>query len=132
MSELFRMGGFMMWPLTMTCFVVFALASYSTVRLFRPSAWADLKSKVFVDAILFGGGFVDHGGERLVHVERAVRDRPVALQRHVPHVLAYGAKDDFNAAGGLLIGLPCQSKAERSGNNQSEYTEFPHFQNSLS
>ncbi len=57
MHELFMSGGYMMYPLTFTCVVIFALASYSTVQLFRPSAWADLKSKVFVDAILFGGGF---------------------------------------------------------------------------
>ena len=57
MHELFMSGGYMMYPLTFTCFVIFALTSYSTVRLFRPSAWADLKSKVFIDAILCGGGF---------------------------------------------------------------------------
>ena len=57
MHELFMSGGYMMYPLTFTCFVIFALTSYSTVRLFRPSAWADLKSKAFIDAILGGGGF---------------------------------------------------------------------------
>ena len=57
MHELFMMGGYMMYPLTFTCIVIFALASYSTVQLFRPSAWADLRTKAFVDAILFWGGF---------------------------------------------------------------------------
>ena len=57
MHELFKSGGYMMYPLAMTCFVIFVLTSYSTVRLFRPSAWADAKSKVFVDAILFWDGF---------------------------------------------------------------------------
>ena len=37
--------------------MIFALTSYSTVQLFRPSAWAGLKTKAFVDAILFWGGF---------------------------------------------------------------------------
>ena len=57
MQELFESGGYIMYPLVMTCFVIFVLTSYSTVRLFRPSAWADARSKVFVDAILFWGGF---------------------------------------------------------------------------
>ncbi len=57
MFELWQSMGFMGYPLAFTCVVIFALTSYSTVRLFRPSAWADVRSKVFVDAILFWGGF---------------------------------------------------------------------------
>ena len=57
MAELWMQMGFIGYPLAFCCFVIFALTSYSTVQLFKPSAWAEPRTKVFVDAILFWGGF---------------------------------------------------------------------------
>ena len=57
MAELWFQMGFIGYPLAFCCFVIFALTSYSTVQLLRPSAWAGPRTKVFVDAILFWGGF---------------------------------------------------------------------------
>ncbi len=57
MAELWVQMGWIGYPLALCCFVIFALTSYSTVQLFRPSAWAELRTKVFIDAILFWGGF---------------------------------------------------------------------------
>ena len=57
MAELWWQMGFIGYPLVFCCFVIFVLTSYSSVQLLRPSAWARPRTKVFVDAILFWGGF---------------------------------------------------------------------------
>ena len=49
--------GFMRWPLAFSLLAVVALSLWSAVKLFRPSADADLRTKAWVDAILFWGGF---------------------------------------------------------------------------
>ena len=49
--------GFARWPLTFSLVVVLCLALFSGYRLFRPQATPDLRTKAFVDAILFWGGF---------------------------------------------------------------------------
>ena len=49
--------GFIRWPLLFSFLAVMGFALWSAVRLFRPSATADLLSKAWLDAILFWGGF---------------------------------------------------------------------------
>jgi len=49
--------GFTRWPLAFSVVVIAALTMFSGFRLFRSDASADLRSKAFVDAILFWGGF---------------------------------------------------------------------------
>ena len=91
MHELFMMGGYMMYPLTFTCIVIFALASYSTVQLFRPSAWADLRTKAFVDAILFWGGFASIIGVLGTLIGGVVTAQYVESAGGVSTALAWGA-----------------------------------------
>ncbi len=91
MQELFESGGYMMYPLTMTCFVIFVLTSYSTVRLFRPSAWADAKSKVFVDAILFWGGFASVIGMLGTLIGVMIAAQYVEAAGSVSTAIAWGA-----------------------------------------
>ena len=57
MSTIWEQVGFIRYPLTLTFLVVVILAVWSAVKLFRPGATPDLRSKAWVDAILFWGGF---------------------------------------------------------------------------
>lgn len=91
MHELFVSGGYMMYPLTFTCLVIIALASYSSVRLLRPSAGADLKSKVFVDAILFGGGFAAIIGVLGTLVGIVVTDQAIEAAGYISTTLVAAA-----------------------------------------
>ena len=90
MYELWVSMGFMGYPLAFTCFVIFALTSYSSVRLFRPSAWADLKSKVFIDAILFGGGFAAIIGVLGTLIGVVVAAQSIEVAGGVSTTLAWG------------------------------------------
>jgi len=49
--------GFIRWPLAFSLLSVLLLSVYSTTRLYRPGASADLLTKTWLDAILFWGGF---------------------------------------------------------------------------
>ena len=90
MYELWESGGFIMNPLAMTCVVIFALTSYSTVRVFRPSAWADLKSKVFIDSILYGGGFAAVIGVLGTLIGLVISAQSIELAGGVSTTLAWG------------------------------------------
>jgi len=57
MITLWQALGMIRWPLTLSLFAVVALSALSCFRLFKPGAWGDLRSKVWVDAVLFWGGF---------------------------------------------------------------------------
>lgn len=57
MSMIWESMGFMRWPLAFSLLAVALLALYSAGRLFGRGSRADLRTKVFVDAILFWGGF---------------------------------------------------------------------------
>ncbi len=54
--------GFIRWPLFFSFTIVIGLALFSAVRLFRPGAMPDLRSKAWLDAILFWGGFASISG----------------------------------------------------------------------
>lgn len=49
--------GFMRWPLAFSAVAILTLTAYSSARVFQPGAWASARTKVFIDAILFWGGF---------------------------------------------------------------------------
>jgi hypothetical protein len=49
--------GFIRYPLAFTVIVIAGLGLWSTAALFKPGAWADLRTKALVDAVLFWGGF---------------------------------------------------------------------------
>ena len=54
--------GFIRWPLAFSFLAVLFLSGLSAYRLFRPGAWGDLRSKVWLDAILFWGAFATVSG----------------------------------------------------------------------
>lgn len=49
--------GFIRYPITFAVLMIVALSAFSAAQLFKPGAWADLRTKVFVDSVLFWGGF---------------------------------------------------------------------------
>ena len=49
--------GFSRWPLAFSALVIAGLALYSSYRVFRPGAEPDLRTKTWIDALLFWGGF---------------------------------------------------------------------------
>ena len=57
MGMIWEAIGFIRWPLTLSFLAVVLLALWSAVRLFRPGASPDLRTKAWLDAILFWGGF---------------------------------------------------------------------------
>jgi len=56
-NDLWTSMGFMRWPLLFSLLIVVALGAWSAFKLFRPDADADLRTKAWLDAILFWGGF---------------------------------------------------------------------------
>lgn len=57
MAVVWESMGFMRWPLFFSFLAVVILALWSAIRLFRPAATPDLRTKAWLDAILFWGGF---------------------------------------------------------------------------
>lgn len=57
MGALWQDMGFIRYPLAFSLVSVLFLAVWSSARLFRTHAGADLETKTWLDAILFWGGF---------------------------------------------------------------------------
>lgn len=57
MTELWIDMGVIRWPLLLTFLAVVALAVRSAAALYGPGAIADLRTRAWVDAVLFWGGF---------------------------------------------------------------------------
>lgn len=56
-GSLWMQMGVIHWPLALSLAAVVVLTVWSCTTLFRPGAWADVRSRAWVDAILFWGGF---------------------------------------------------------------------------
>ncbi|HKJ02202.1 MAG TPA: MotA/TolQ/ExbB proton channel family protein [Longimicrobiales bacterium] len=57
MSKLWNEMGFIHWPLLVSLVAVTGLAIWAVVRLFVLDRGPDLRTKAWVDAVLFWGGF---------------------------------------------------------------------------
>jgi hypothetical protein len=57
MNELWYVMGKIRWPLLMSVLVIVALTLWSATRLTGRNASADVRTKAWIDAILFWGGF---------------------------------------------------------------------------
>jgi len=62
MANLWEAMGFIRWPIFFAVLMITALSLYSAAQVYKPGAWANLKSKVFIDAVLFWGGFAAVAG----------------------------------------------------------------------
>ena len=50
--------GFIRWPLFFSMIAIVAIASWSAWSVYRSGATADLRTKTWIDAILFWGGWL--------------------------------------------------------------------------
>lgn len=57
MSTIWQAMGVIRWPLAFSLLTVLLLSAWSAAKLFRPNAVADLRTKAWLDAILFWGAF---------------------------------------------------------------------------
>lgn len=57
MSAIWHDVGFIRWPLLFSFLAVVLLAGWSAYKLFRPRARPELRTKAWLDSILFWGGF---------------------------------------------------------------------------
>lgn len=88
--------GFIRWPLTFSLLAVALLSALSVYRLFRPGAWGDLRTKVWLDAILFWGAFAVISG---------VLGTVVGLVLAAQSVEAAGEVSTVLLAGGIKVAL---------------------------
>ena len=62
MMELFNELGFMRWPMSFSLMAIVLLTLWSVLQLNGPHASPDLRTKAWVDAVLFWGGFAAISG----------------------------------------------------------------------
>ena len=88
--------GLIRWPLAFSLLAVLLLSGLSVYRLFRPGAWGDLRTKVWLDAVLFWGGFAAISG---------VLGTVMGLVLAAQSVEAAGEVSTVLVAGGIKIAL---------------------------
>lgn len=87
---IWRDMGFMRWPLAFSLVAVLLLASWATLRLFRPGAAPDLRTKAWVDAILFWGGFAVISGVLGTLVGIVIAAQSIEAAGQVSTMLVWG------------------------------------------
>ncbi len=87
---IWRDMGFMRWPLAFSLVAVLLLALWAAVRLFRPGAAPDLRTKAWVDAILFWGGFAVISGVLGTLVGIVIAAQSIEAAGQVSTMLVWG------------------------------------------
>jgi hypothetical protein len=82
--------GFMRWPLAFSFVAVVLLAALSAYRVFKPDAWGDLRTKVWLDAILFWGAFAMIAGVLGTLVGMVLAAQSIEAAGEVNTTLAWG------------------------------------------
>lgn len=82
--------GFMRYPLAFSFMVVLALSAWSVSRLYRPGAEADLRTRAWIDGILFWGGFALIAGVLGTLVGIIVAAQSIELAGEVSTTLVWG------------------------------------------
>lgn len=105
MMELWESLGFIRWPLLFSLGVVVLLAAWSCVRLVDPRASADLRTKAWLDAILFWGGFAMIAGVLGTLIGVILAARAIETAGSVSASLAWGGLRIalLSSAAGVLI-----------------------------
>lgn len=88
--------GFIRWPLALSIVAVLFLSGLSVYRLYRPGAWGDLRTKAWLDAVLFWGGFA---------VVSGVLGTVVGMVLVAQSIEAAGAVSTTLVAGGIKVAL---------------------------
>lgn len=108
MGVMFAEMGFMRWPLSFSLVVVLALAVWSAVRLFGRSPSPDLRTKAWIDAILFWGGFAMVAGLLGTLVGIVITAQAIELAREVSTSLVWSAVKLSmltSVSGAVILGL---------------------------
>jgi len=97
--------GFMRWPLALSLLAVVVLSIWSAGKLFRPKPNADLRTKAWVDAILFWGGFAVIAGALGTLVGVIIAAQSIEAAGEVSVTLVWGGIKVamLTSAFGLLI-----------------------------
>ena len=90
MDALWTDMGFIRWPLTLSLLVILGLASWSAVKLYRPGAYPDLRTKAWLDGILFWGGFAVIAGVMGTLIGITVMARSVEVAGELSTSLLWG------------------------------------------
>lgn len=90
LGDVFQAMGFMAWPLTFSFLTVVGLSLWSATKLFQPNATADLRTKVWLDAILFWGGFALLAGLLGTVVGIVIAAQSIELAGEVHPMLVWG------------------------------------------
>jgi len=90
MGELFTQMGYIRWPLTFSLLIVGALSVWSAAKLFGARPSSDARTKAWVDAILFWGGFAMICGVLGTVVGIVVAAQSIELAGSVTPALLWG------------------------------------------
>lgn len=108
MNEAFTHMGFMRYPLTFSLVAVLALTGWSALRLYGGREGADLRTKAWVDAILFWGGFAMVVGFLGTVIGIVLAAQSIELAGEVSSTLVWGGVKVAlltSAFGALILGL---------------------------
>jgi MotA/TolQ/ExbB proton channel family protein len=105
MAMVWEQMGFIRWPIAFAVLMITALSLYSTAQVYKPGAWANLKTKVFIDAVLYWGGFALVAGILGSVVGLILAFQSVEMAGEVsPMLVAGGVKvATLSTATGLLV-----------------------------
>ena len=90
MDAIWTSMGFIRWPLAFSLLCVLLLSAYSTARLYRRGASADLLTKTWLDAILFWGGFAMISGVLGTIVGIVIAAQSIEAANSVSTALVWG------------------------------------------
>lgn len=108
MSDLWIDIGFIRWPLLFSLVIVLSLASWSGVKLFRSESDPDLRTKAWVDSILFWGGFALISGVLGTLIGIILAAQSIEIAGEVSTALVWGGIKIAmlsSAVGALILGF---------------------------
>jgi MotA/TolQ/ExbB proton channel family len=108
MGRIWQEMGFIHYPLAFAFLAVIGLALWSTMRLYRTGATADLRTKAWIDAVLFWGGFAFVAGVLGTVVGVIVAAQSIERASAINPGLIWGGMKvalTSSAAGALILGL---------------------------
>ncbi len=106
MGRIWYEMGFIHWPLLFSFLAMVGLASWSALRLYRSGATADLRTKAWIDAVLFWGGFAFIAGVLGTLVGFIVAAQSIERAGNVATSLVFGGMKvalSSSAAGALIL-----------------------------
>ncbi len=108
MGRIWQEMGYIHYPLLFAFLAVAGLSLWSAMRLYRPGATADLRTKAWIDAVLFWGGFAFVAGVLGTVVGVIVAAQSIEQAAEVDPRLVWGGMKvalTSTAAGALILGL---------------------------